>query len=68
MDKATNGKLLVVDCTGKEKSLILYMTALSTARITLVIMPLLSLTENQLLQIQKAVQKYGSVYTYNLGD
>ncbi len=46
----------------------LYMTAVSVAGITLVIIPLLSLTANQLERIKNAVQKWGTVYAIHLDD
>ena len=67
-DQQTDGKLLVVDRTGGGKSLILYMTAISVGGITLVIVPLLSLTANQLERIRQAVQKYGMVSAFNVDD
>lgn len=44
------------------------MTAICVAGITLVIIPLLALTANQLSRLQRAVQDYGAVSTYHLDD
>ena len=44
------------------------MTALPVGGITLLIIPLLSLTANQLERIKKAVQEYGNVLAYHLDD
>ena len=67
-DGSTDGKLLVVDRTGGGKSLILYMTAIAVGGITLVIVPLLSLTANQISRIEQAVQRYGTVASFNLDE
>jgi superfamily II DNA helicase RecQ len=64
----SGGRLLVVDRTGGGKSLILCMTAITIAGITLVIVPLLALTANQLARIRKAIQKYGVVSCYHMDD
>jgi len=45
-DPTCGGRLIVVERTGGGKSLMLYMTAVSVAGVTLVILPLLSLTTN----------------------
>ena len=56
-------RLLVIDKTGGE-SLIFYMTAIVVGGIMLVIIPLLALTTNQLLCLQRAVQAFDAVYVY----
>jgi superfamily II DNA helicase RecQ len=67
-DKSSKGRLLVVDRTGGGGTLILHMTAISVGGIALVIIPLLSLTANQLDHIKHAVQRYGAVYAYHLDE
>ena len=51
----------IVDRTGEVKSLILAMTAICIGGITLELVPLLTLTANQLAPLSKAIQKYGVV-------
>ena len=66
MDPSSGGKLLVCERTGGGESIMLYLSAVCVAGITVVIIPLLSLTANQLSRIRKAIQKYGIVIAYNL--
>ena len=61
LDPQTNGKLIVVDRTGGGKSMILFLTAVMIAGITLVFIPLLTLTPDQLARFRKKVQKYGTL-------
>ena len=60
-DPSSGGRLIIVDRTGGGKSLILAMTAICVGGITLVLVPLLALTANQLARLNKAIQKYGVV-------
>ena len=53
-DSESDGKLIVVDRTGGGKSLILQMTAICVGGVTLVIVPLLSLTANLMSRISRA--------------
>jgi len=62
----SRGRLIIVDRTGG--SLILYITSICVAGITLVIILLLALTANQLSRLQQAAQKYGVVSTYHLDN
>ena len=48
--------------------MILHMTAISVGGVALVIIPLLSLTANQLERIKNAVQRYGAVYAFHLDE
>jgi len=52
------------------KNSILYMTAICIGGIMLVIIPLLALTTNQLLRLQRAAQEYGygALSAYHLDD
>ena len=50
------------------ESLTLYLTAVSVGGITLVIIPLLSLTANQLERIKTAMQEHGPVVATHLDD
>ena len=50
------------------ESLTLYLTAVSVGGITLVIIPLLSLTANQLERIKTAMQEHGAVVATHLDD
>ena len=68
MDLESAGKLIVVDSTGGGKSLITFMSAVTVAGISLLIIPLLSLTANQLSHIKKAVSKYRIVTAHHLND
>ena len=54
-DPLCAGKLIVVDHTGRGKSIVLYMTAFTVTGITLIIVPLLALTANQMARIKKVV-------------
>ena len=44
------------------------MTAICVAGITLVIVPLLALTANQLARIRKTVQKYGTIDAHHIDE
>ena len=68
LDKTSVGKLMLCIRTGGGKSLTMYLTAISFGRITLVIIPLLSLTANQMERIKKAMQKDGVVVAVHLDD
>ena len=61
VDPRTDGKVLLVERTGGGKSLVMLVSAITVGGITLVIVPLLALTANQLSRIRCAVQKYGAV-------
>ena len=67
-DGSSLGKLLVVDRTGGGKSHILRMIATMVNGIILVIIPLLSLTADQMANVMNAVQVNGSVEAHNLDD
>ena len=67
-DPVTEGKLLVVERTGGGKSLTLMMSAITVAGISLVIVPLLSLTANQMSRIKSAVQRYGAVDAHHVDE
>ena len=62
----SNGKLIVVDRTGGGKSLILQMTGISVAGVTLVIVPLLSLTANQMASIKRARTNDIDIHAFHL--
>ena len=68
MDESSGGRVFVTTRTGGGKSLMLYMTAAAVGGITLCIIPLLSLTANQLEQITTAVQRWGAFYAVHLED
>ena len=59
---------MVVDLTGGGKSLILSMTAISVGEITLLVIPLLALTANQLARLNNAIQKYGAITAVHLDE
>ena len=67
-DPVTEGKLLAVERTGGGKSLTLMMSAITVAGISLVIVPLLSLTANQMSRIKSAVQRYGAVDAHHVDE
>ena len=67
-DPSCGGKLLLCIRTGGGKSLTLYLTAVSIGGISLVIIPLLSLTANQLERLKKALQRDGNVFCVHLDD
>ena len=67
-DSECRGRLLVVDRTGSGKSLILQTVATCVGGITLVIVPLLSLTANQLSRLELAGQNHGSVKAVHLDE
>ena len=64
----SDGKLLVVDRTGGGKSLILQLTAVAVAGVTIVIVPLLSLTANQMARISRASSKHMSITAIHLDE
>ena len=64
----SGGKLLVVDRTGGGKSLILQLTAVAVAGVTLVIVPLLSLTANQMARISRASSRRMSINAIHLDE
>ena len=64
----TDGKLLVVDRTGGGKSLILQLTAVAVAGVTIVIVPLLSLTANQMARVSRASSKRMTVTAIHLDE
>jgi len=68
LDPTSDGKLLVVERTGGEKSLMLYMTAVSVGGIAVVIFSLLYLTANQLVRLCQARQEHGVVCAFNMDD
>ena len=68
LDKTSDGKLMLCIRTGGGKSLTMYLTAISVGGITLVIIPLLSLTANQMERIKKAMQQDGAVVAVHLDD
>ena len=53
---------------GRGETLLLLMTAISVGAITLVIVPLLALTANQLARVKKAVQTSMVVTANHLDD
>ena len=63
-----NGKLIVVDRTGGGKSLILQMAGISVAGVTLVIVPLLSLTANQMARITRARTNDMDIHAFHLDE
>jgi superfamily II DNA/RNA helicase len=67
-DPSSGGRLIIVDRTGGGKSLILAMTAICIGGITLVLVPLLALTANQLARLSKAIQKYGVVSAFHMDE
>ena len=67
-DSECEGKMIVVDRTGGGKSLILAMTSIIVAGISVVIVPLLALTANQLARLNRAVSKYGAVTAIHLDE
>ena len=67
-DRSCRGRLLVVDRTGGGKSLILHTVAACVAGVSLVIVPLLSLTADQLSRLQSASQTHGSVKAVHLDE
>ena len=67
-DSECRGRLLVVDRMGSGKSLILQTVATCVGGITLVIVPLLSLTANQLSRLKLAGQDHGSVKAVHLDE
>ena len=66
--KSCGGKIIVVDRTGGGKSLILHMTSIAVAGISLVIVPLLALTANQLERINQALQTCGATSAVHIDD
>ena len=64
----SDGKLLVVDRTGGGKSLILQLTAVAVARVTVVIVPLLSLTANQTASVSRASSKRMAITAIHLDE
>ena len=64
----SGGKLLVIDRTGGGKSLILQLSAVIVAGIAFVLVPLISLTANNISKIKKAVQSYGSVHVHHMDE
>src|SRR5210317_560660 len=67
-DPECGGKLMLTIRTGGGKSLTLYLTAVSVGGITLVIIPLLSLTANQLERLKQALQNDGNIICVHLDD
>ena len=67
-DPSSGGRLIIVDRTGGGKSLILAMTAICIGGISLVLVPLLALTANQLARLSKAIQKYGVVSAHHMDE
>lgn len=68
LDPTSGGKLIVIERTGGGKSLMLYLTAICVGGISLVIIPLLSLTANQMEKIRRAAQTHGAVYAFHLDE
>ena len=56
--KSFEGNCLVVDRTGEGKSLILLLAAVMVGGITLVIIPLLALTANQMTKLKEAISDH----------
>ena len=67
-DPSSLGKLIVIDRTGVGKSHILRMVATMVNGITIVIIPLLALTADQMANLIKAIQLHGSVEAHHLDD
>ena len=63
-----DGKLIVIDRTGSGKSHILRMVATMTGGIILVIVPLLSLTADQMAKIRVALMSEGSVEAHHADE
>ena len=63
-----DGKLIVIDRTGSGKSHILRMVATMTSGIILVIVPLLSLTADQMAKIRVALMSEGSVEAHHADE
>ena len=59
---------MVADRTGGGKSLILSMTAICVAGVTLVVVPLLALTANRLARLNLADQRYAAITALHLGE
>ena len=57
--QSSKGKLLVVNRTGGGKSLILSLAAVMVGGISLVIIPLLALTANQMSKLKEAISDHG---------
>ena len=67
-NEESEGKLLVVDRTGGGKSLILQLTAVAVAGVTLVVVPLLSLTANQMARVSRASSRRMSISAIHLDE
>ena len=68
-DPVSEGKLLVIDRTGGGKSLILQLSGIIVGGgIVFVLVPLLSLTANNISNIRRAVQDYGLVEVHHLDE
>ena len=67
-DPVSEGKLLVIDRTGGGKSLILQLSGIIVGGIVFVLVPLLSLTANNISKIRRAVQDYGLVEVHHLDE
>ena len=61
LDEASQGCLILVDRTGAGKLLVLFLTAAAVGGVTLVLVPLLSLTAAQLAKLHAAVQGFGTI-------
>ena len=67
-DLACKGKLLVVNHTGGGKGHVLRMIATFVGGITVVIVPLLALTADQMSKIEEALEECGSVAAVHLDE
>ena len=68
LDATCRGKLHVIDRTGSGKSHILRMVGTMTGGIVLAIVPLLSLTADQMKRLRKAHVAHASVETHHLDE
>ena len=58
----------MVDRTGAGKLLVLFLTAVAVGGVTLVLVPLLSLTAAQLAKLHAAVQRFGTINAVHLDE
>ncbi len=67
-DKECKGKLLLIDHTGRGRSLTMQVTLALFAAIALVIVPFLALTADQVKKIKHAVQTHGLVEAQHIDE
>ena len=68
IDPDSKGRVFVGDRTGGGKSLTLFTTAITVAGLSVFIIPLLSLTANQLSRLRLALQMWGTVEAHCVDD